>query len=33
MAFARTEMPNDDPAFLSMLADVIGAHLGLAAPA
>jgi ferrochelatase len=33
MAFARTEMPNDDPAFVAMLADAIGAHLGLAAPA
>jgi len=28
MAFARTQMPNDDPAFVSMLADVVLAHLG-----
>jgi ferrochelatase len=27
MAFARTQMPNDDPAFIAMLADVIRAHL------
>jgi ferrochelatase len=27
MAFARTRMPNDDPAFVSMLADVVLAHL------
>jgi len=27
MAFARTRMPNDDPAFVSVLADVVLAHL------
>ena len=27
MAFARTEMPNDDPAFTAMLADVVLEHL------
>jgi len=27
MAFARTAMPNDDPAFTSMLADVVLDHL------
>jgi ferrochelatase len=27
MAFARTEMPNADPAFTSMLADVVRVHL------
>jgi ferrochelatase len=27
MAFARTEMPNADPAFTTMLADVVRAHL------
>jgi ferrochelatase len=27
IAFARTEMPNDDPAFLEMLADVVESHL------
>ena len=27
MAFARTEMPNADPAFASMLADVVRLHL------
>jgi len=27
MAFARTEMPNADPAFTAMLADVVHRHL------
>ena len=27
MAFSRTEMPNADPAFTSMLADVVRSHL------
>jgi len=30
--FARTEMPNDDPAFLEVLADVVRDHLVQAAP-
>jgi protoporphyrin/coproporphyrin ferrochelatase len=30
--FARTEMPNDDPAFLDVLADVVRDHLVKAAP-
>jgi ferrochelatase len=30
--FARTEMPNDDPAFLEVLADVVRDHLVKAAP-
>lgn len=30
--FARTEMPNDDPAFLEVLADVVRDHLVEAAP-
>jgi ferrochelatase len=30
--FARTEMPNDDPAFLDVLADVVRDHLVRAAP-
>jgi len=33
MAFARTQMPNDDPAFVAMLADVIWAHLDEVLPA
>ena len=33
MAFARTEMPNADPAFLTMLADVVAAQLDRTAPA
>lgn len=33
MAFARTEMPNADPAFLRMLADVVAAQLDRTAPA
>jgi ferrochelatase len=34
MAFSRTEMPNADPAFTSMLADVVRSHLvGTEAPA
>jgi protoporphyrin/coproporphyrin ferrochelatase len=33
IAFARTEMPNADPAFVAMLADVVAAHLGQNAPA
>jgi len=28
VAFARTEMPNDDPAFIKALAGVVRAHLG-----
>jgi ferrochelatase len=33
MAFSRTEMPNADPAFTSMLADVVRSHLaGTEAP-
>ena len=30
--FARTRMPNDDPAFLEVLADVVRDHLVKAAP-
>jgi ferrochelatase len=30
--FARTRMPNDDPAFLEVLADVVRDHLAKAAP-
>jgi protoheme ferro-lyase len=30
MHFARTEMPNDDPAFVRLLAAVVREHLGSA---
>ena len=33
IAFARTEMPNADPAFIDVLAAVVRAHLETAVPA
>ena len=32
IAFARTDMPNDDPAFVRVLAEVVREHLGREAP-